>query len=195
MSRKRARRREALGVARNRPASLADDAGHPAAKENCKMSKFGNLTKTEVAKPYRVELIDPVTNEVIVDKAGRKAFIDVYSTDSEKARGYDKAKRKDLMLRIRQSRTGVVEPDDALEENIAKCSVLTAAWHLVDPVTREPLKVDCSPEDAADLYSPPGMAWLFLQPWVAANHAANFLPPRPRPSVLTPPGAGATSAS
>ena len=151
-------------------------------------SKFGSLA-ADVSKPFVVELIDPSTEEVIRDKSGKAAFIAVWSSDSEKARQFDKAKRKDLMLRIKKSRTGKVEPDDALEENIAKLAVLTQDWYLVDRLTGEPIDVPCTPESAADLYSPPGMGWLFVQPWVGANDAANFLPkpsknsaPMPSPS-------------
>jgi hypothetical protein len=137
--------------------------------------KFENLA-ADVSKPFIVELIDPATEEIIRDASGKAAFIAVWSADSDQGRKYDKAKRKDLMLRIKKSRTGKVDPDDALEENIAKLSVLTDSWYLVDRITGEAIDVPCTPENAADLYSPPGMGWLFVQPWVGANDAANFLP-------------------
>jgi hypothetical protein len=148
------------------------------------MSKFGSLA-ADVSKPFVVELIDPSTEDVIKDKDGKAAFIAVWSADSERGRLYDKAKRKDLMLRIKKSRTGKVDPDDALEENMAKLAALTDSWHLVDRITGEVIDVPCSPENAADLYSPPGMGWLFVQPWLGANDAANFLPKPSKSSVPT----------
>jgi hypothetical protein len=148
------------------------------------MSKFGNLA-ADVSKPYVVELIDPATESVIRDKTGKASFISVWSSDSQRARLYGKTKRKELNLRIKQSRNGVVEPDDALEENMATLAVLTDSWYLVDRITFEPINVPCTAENAADLYSPPGMGWLFIQPWVEANKAANFLPKPPKPSVDT----------
>lgn len=147
-------------------------------------SKFGNLS-ADVSKPFIVELIDPSTEDVIRDKAGKAAFISIWSSDSEFGRAFDKQKRKDLMLRIRKSRTGKIDPDDALEENIAKCAALTDSWYLVDRVTGEPIDVPCTAENAADLYSPPGMGWLFVQPWVGANDAANFLPKPSKNSAPT----------
>jgi hypothetical protein len=144
------------------------------AKENTMSNKFGSLA-ADVAKPFRVELIDPTTEDVIRDKAGNAAYIDVWASDSEQARQFGKAKRKELNLRIKQSRNGKVEQDDALEANIAMCAVLTAGWYLVDRLSREPLDVPCTPENAADLYSPPGMGWIFVQVWSEANSAANFL--------------------
>ncbi len=148
-------------------------------------NKFGSLA-ADVSKPFRVFLIDPSTEEIIADNTGKQAYIDIWASDSEFGRDYDKAKRKDLMIRIRKSRTGKVDPDDALEENIAKCAALTDAWYLVDRVTGEAIDVPCNPENAADLYSPPGMGWLFVQPWVAANDAANFLPKPSKRSATTP---------
>jgi hypothetical protein len=142
-------------------------------------NKFASLV-ADVAKPFRVELIDPTTEDVIRDKAGRAAYIDVWASDSQQARQFGKQKRKELNLRIKQSRNGIVEPDDALESNMETCAVLTADWYLVDRLSREPIDVPCTPENAADLYSPPGMMWLFIQPWGAANNAANFLQKPPK---------------
>lgn len=157
-------------------------------------SKFGNLA-ADVSKPFVVELIDPSTDDVIRDKDGKAAFIAVWSSDGVQARAFDKSKRKDLMLRIKKSRTGKVDPDDALEENMAKLAALTESWYLVDRLTGDPIDVQCNPENAADLYSPPGMGWLFIQPWVASNDAANFLPKPSKPSALTPSQSGAVSES
>lgn len=157
-------------------------------------NKFGNLA-ADVSKPFVVELINPATEDVIRDKTGKAAFIAVWAADSERGRTYDKAKRKDLMLRIKKSRTGKVDPDDALEENIAKCAALTESWHLVDIVTGEVISVPCTPENAADLYSPPGMGWLFVQPWVGANDAANFLPKPSKISAATPSPSSAPAES
>jgi hypothetical protein len=148
-------------------------------------NKFGSLI-ADVAKPFRVELIDPTTEDVIRDKNGTAAYIDVWAADSDQARQYGKQKRKELNLRIKQSRNGKVEPDDALEANMAMCAVLTTGWYLVDRLSREPIDVPCTPENAADLYSPPGMGWLFVQPWSEANNAANFLQKPPTISPTTP---------
>lgn len=148
-------------------------------------NKFASFA-ADVSAPYKVELIDPVTEEVIRDKNGSAAFICIWAADSEKSREYDKQKRKDLILQVKRSRTGKVEQDDALDANIAKCAFLTESWYLVDRVTLEPIDVPCTAENAADLYSPPGMGWIFLQPWVEANNPANFLQKPSKPSVTSP---------
>ncbi|WP_445488592.1 hypothetical protein [Rhodopseudomonas sp. RCAM05734] len=148
-------------------------------------NKFGSLV-ADVSTPFKVELIDPTTEDIIRDKAGRASYIAVWAADSEQARQYGKQKRKDLNLRIKQSRNGKVEPDDALDANMATCAVLTAEWYLVDRLTREPIDVPCTPENAAELYSAPGMGWLFVQPWAEANNAANFLQKPPTSSLDMP---------
>jgi hypothetical protein len=137
-------------------------------------NKFGSLA-ADVSKPFRVELIDPTTEDVIRDKVGKASYIDVWSTDGEVARNYGKAQRKDLNLRIKQSRNGKVEQNDQLEENIAITAVVTSGWYLVDRLTGEALDVPCTAENAADLYSPPGMGWIFVQAFTGASSAANFL--------------------
>lgn len=157
-------------------------------------SKFGSLA-ADVSKPYRVEIIDPTTDDVIRDKAGKVAYIDVWSTDGEKARNYGKAKRKELNLRIRQSRNGKVEQDDALEENIATTAFVTESWYLVDRLTGEPIDVPCTPENAADLYSPPGMGWIFVQAFAGASSAANFLQKPSKSFASTPAQSSAIAES
>src|SRR6185369_13938670 len=139
------------------------------------MSKFGSLV-ADVSAPFKVNIIDPITDQSIVDTKGNPCFISVWASDSARSRAYEKQRRKELILRVKSSRNGQVEPDDALEQNIAKCAALVDGWHLVDRVSSEVIDVPCTPENAADLLSEPGAGWLYVQVWVEANSAANFLP-------------------
>lgn len=150
-------------------------------------NKFGSLL-ANVAVPFKVELIDPATDQVIRDKSGKAAYIAVWSTDSARSREYDKSKRKDLFLRAKASRSGVAPHDDPLDQNIAKCAALTDSWYLVDPVSLEPIDVPCTAENAVDLYSAPGAGWIFIQPWVEASSTANFLQRPSQNSSNTPSG-------
>ncbi|MEH2508694.1 hypothetical protein V1291_000048 [Nitrobacteraceae bacterium AZCC 1564] len=137
-------------------------------------SKFAALA-ADVSQTHRVELIDQITDKPIVDKAGNKAFIEIYSTDSPQGLAFDKEQRAAFRRKAMKSRNGVAEPPDQLDENIQKAAVLTKSWHLVDPSTSEVIDVPCTRENAIELYSSPGMNWLFVQVWVATTDAANFM--------------------
>jgi hypothetical protein len=171
---------------------LAGLSGHLPPKEN-EMSKFGSLI-ADVSKPHKTILLDPVTEQPILDNSGKAAFIAGWAADSERGRSYDKQKRKELILRVKSSRNGQVEPDDALEQNIAKCAALVDSWYLVDRVTREAIDVPCTPENAADLLSEPGAGWIFLPVWIDLNSAANFLQSPSPPSGPMPSGTSETAA-
>ncbi|MFC3071487.1 hypothetical protein [Shinella pollutisoli] len=154
-------------------------------------SKFAALA-ANVSDTFRVELIDPITDDVLRDKAGNAAYIDVLSVDSEAGRKFDADARQRAFRSARKSRTG--HPDiDPDEENRRKLAQLTRGWRLVDPVSREGLDVPCTPENALELYCEAGMAWLFDQVFAGAANAGNFMrrrsttsSPSPRPSFETP---------
>ena len=134
------------------------------------------MTSAAIAsEAFRVMIIDAVTDAPLVDRDGAPAYIDVLSADSPKAREFDKNQRAIYRRKAMKSRNGIVEGEDQLDENINKCAVLTAGWYLVDPATKEALDVPCTAENAVELYSAPGMNWLFVQPWAAAQNAANFI--------------------
>ncbi|MCO5129740.1 MAG: hypothetical protein M9932_04150 [Xanthobacteraceae bacterium] len=150
-------------------------------------NKFGSLTATAVAvETYRVEIIDAVTDVVLRDKSGKAAYIDVLAADGDVGRAFDKEQRAVMFRKARKSRNGMIEDDDQLEQNIAKCARLTKGWYLVDPETRAPLNVPCTEENAAELYGAPNMGWLFMQPWTAANNAANFIKRSAKTSTTSP---------
>lgn len=137
-------------------------------------SKFAALA-ANVSQTFKVEIIDQITDKPIIDKNGNPAFIEVFSTDSDAGRAFDKEQRAAYRRKAMKSRNGIAEPGDQLEENVAKCAALTKSWHLVDPGSREVIDVPCTLENAAELYGEAGMNWLFVQVWVAANDAANFM--------------------
>lgn len=139
------------------------------------MSKFGSLA-ARVEQSHREHIISPITGAVLKDKDGNPSYIEVYSSDSKVGRDFDLEQRS---ARQRQMRIGDFEPPDDLATNQQKCAALTKGWHLVDPVTLDPIDEPCTRENAVALYSDAGTGWLFLQVWLAANRTANFMP---RPS-------------
>jgi hypothetical protein len=158
------------------------------------MSKFGSLA-ARVSETFHVELIDPVTQEAIRDQAGNAAFIEVLSADSEEGRAFDRERAVVFRKQAARTRSAALETIDQFEENIAKCARLTRGWHLVDPATQDVLDVKFSRENARELYSEPGMNWLFMQVWVAANDAANFMRRSSTTSMSSPSIASATQGA
>jgi hypothetical protein len=143
------------------------------------MSKFGALA-ANVSEAFKVEIIDPLTDEVIKDKDGKVAYVEVGSTDSDEARKFDKARRAVFTRRAIRGRNQEIIEDDQLEENIAKLARLTKSWHLVDPATQEVIDVPCNEANALELYSEPGTTYIYRQVWVGASGTANFIKRSPK---------------
>lgn len=135
-------------------------------------SKFAALA-ANVSTPFSVELLHPVTDEPIKDKAGKAAFIEILSVDSPEGRAFDAIERKRLTEKAVKGRAG--DLPDQLDQNQLKAAKLTRKWHLVDPTTGEVLDVPCSEANARELYAEPGMSWLFSQVWVGATNTGNFM--------------------
>lgn len=155
------------------------------------MSKFASL-KANVDATFRQEIISPLTGDVLRDRDGNPCFIEVYSTESAIGRKFDKEQRA---ASARQQRVGDFDPVDPLETNAAKCAALTKGWHLVDPVSLDPIDEPCTRENALECYSEPGMNWLFVQAWLGANKTANFMQRPSKDSSGTAKPSGATAAS
>lgn len=155
-------------------------------------NKFAALA-ADVSQLFKVELIDPITDKPIEDKEGRKAFVEVLSLESPEGLAFDKEQRSVYRRKQMKSRNGQAEPSDSLEENQRKLAALTRGWHLVDPATREVMDVPCSVENAFELYSSPGLNWIYTPVFVEAANAANFMKRASVNSSTTPstPSAGA----
>jgi hypothetical protein len=151
------------------------------------MGKFGSLVPSD--KPFRVNI--KLDGKQVVDKDGKPFFIDVYAEDSIAGRRFDKEWRDNVLA---LSKDGKDQPT-ALDHNIAKCAALTAAWHLVDPDTLEPINEPCTRENAQELYSLPMTAWIWVQPWAAANNHVNFIKRSAKVSMPMQSGASETVES
>lgn len=142
------------------------------------MGKFGGLAAL-VASPYRVVLLHPQTGQPIGDKDGREAYVDVFAAaDSDQARNFDREQRMAAARRteIRDNK----EAADPSDQNAAKLARLTAGWHLVDPLTKEPIDFAFSEANAVVLYTDSAMGWVRRQVELGAIDIANFMPALPK---------------
>jgi hypothetical protein len=156
------------------------------------MGKFGSLAAND--KPFRVELIDPLTNKSIKDKDGNAAYVEVRAADGAVGRKFDKDERASALENARKGLVAVDAPADPVERNIAKCAALTASWYLVDPDTQEQIAVDCTPENAKEFYSLPATNW-FIQVWIKATNNANFITRSAKSSTATQSGTSDEAAA
>jgi hypothetical protein len=138
--------------------------------------KFGGLA-AQVDEPFRVYLIDPDTDEVIVDntEGKNKSYIDVYSQNSEMGQQIDKENRKKTNQRLASGRREAVISEDSLANSQAKLARLTKAWYLVDPVTHEPIDVKCNADNALELYSDRHTFHIYQQVFTASAEVTNFI--------------------
>ncbi len=117
------------------------------------MGKFSKLA-AKVDQAFVQEILSPFTGEVLKDKNGKAAFVEVYSADSQIGRQYDRDQRLAFNTK---AKTGDIEIQDQFDANIAKCAALTKSWHLVDPTTLDPIDEPCTitAEESAEVESLP----------------------------------------
>lgn len=146
------------------------------------MSKFSGMG-VPVAKPARMTIMHPTTNEPLVDKDRKPAWIDVYSADSDRAKAF---RRNATQRRIDgKGRVGVTALALEKDDN-GLLAELTAGWHLVDITTGEVIDVPFSTQTARELYAEPEMTWLRDQVDTFAVARGNFLKPSAKGSDGTP---------
>jgi hypothetical protein len=136
------------------------------------MAKFGSLSGS-AEEPFRVVLLDPSTDQPIVDVNGQSAYVDVLCAQSDAGREYDRERNSAQLRKAARGRASF--DDDLFEANVAKLSRLTVGWHLVDPVNRAPLDVPCSEENSAEFYRQKLCYSFFQQVFAAAHDTGNFL--------------------
>ncbi|SDC06538.1 hypothetical protein SAMN05216337_1001166 [Bradyrhizobium brasilense] len=150
-------------------------------------SKFAALSGT--GKPYRS--FANLGGEPVVDKDGKRAYIDMLSEDSPTGRKFDKEWRERV---LDLAADGKPAPTD-YERNIAKAAALTTGWYLVNPETLEHMDEPCTLENAQELYALADSRWLWAPAWVAANNSANFIKRSAKGSTATQSGTPSEASS
>lgn len=149
------------------------------------MSKFAALSAA-VDEPFRLILIDPLTDRPITANDGRQAYIDVLSVNSRAGQLFDKEERRITNTRMMSGRKEAVLAEDNVEQNKKKTARLTKGWLLVDPVSGNVIDAPCTEANALELYLDPGTHHLWMQVWVAASETANFIKRSPKTSLPSP---------
>jgi hypothetical protein len=147
-------------------------------------SKFDALA-AQVDVPFKVILIDALTDTPITDKAGKKAYIEVLSVDSTEGQLFDKEGRRVTNTRLMSGRKEAVANEDSVENNKRKTARLTKSWYLVDPATQDPMEVPFSQAAALELYMSNGTHHIWQQVWMGAIEPGNFIRRSPTTSADT----------
>jgi predicted transcriptional regulator len=147
-------------------------------------NKFDALA-AEVDVPFKVTLIDALTDTPIVDNEGQKAFIEVWLGDSTEGQLFDKESRRVTNTRLMSGRKEAVANEDSVESNKRKTARLTKSWYLVDPATKEPIDVPCTQANALELYMSNRTHHIWQQVWMGAIEPGNFIKRSPTISADT----------
>lgn len=132
------------------------------------MSKFANFGYA-VDEPRRMIILGEETGAPMRASDGREAYIDLLSMDSPAAK---KLQRESINRRLGARKTTLTaEAVDA--EQVDMLVALTKAWLIVGP-DGSVISDTVTPEDARDLYSQPGWAWLRRQAEAFVAQVANF---------------------
>jgi hypothetical protein len=119
------------------------------------MSKFAAL-ELDTAKPGRMVILHPVSRQPLKDAEGNEAYVDIYSSDSEIARKYD---RKVFRARLNMRGRGKVQPEQLEAEAVGRLAALSTGWHLLD-LQGNAIDVPFSESNAEALYANSRVAWL-----------------------------------
>lgn len=135
-------------------------------------SKFSGLSTSDA--PGRMMIINPVTGDPLILKdTGEECWIELYPAQSKRGSEID----RELTTKVLRKRVQRMSAKDIDENVVAKLGMLTTGWSLA-LLNGEPLAVECTPENATELYT--DVRWLRDQVSAYVNDLGNFQP--------TPPG-------
>lgn len=126
----------------------------------------------DVEQPARMTIMHPVTEAPLRDHEGNAAYIDVYSSDSDRQRKHERTitnRRFRQMQGMRVKMTAEQREEEALD----LLAALTAGWRLL-ALDGSALDIPFSPEAARSLYANPATAWLREQVNEFAADRGNF---------------------
>ncbi len=130
--------------------------------------KFSGLATSDA--PGRMTVIHPVTNDPLtLNSTGEECWIEAYPSQSKRGSEID----RELTTKVLRKRVQRMSAKDIDENVVAKLGMLTTGWKLA-LLNGEPLDVECTPENATELYT--DVRWLRDQISTFVNDLGNFQP-------------------
>ncbi len=136
------------------------------------MSKFSGLSLS-VDVPQRMNIIHPITRQVLTDNDGKSAYIDLYSADSLAAKKQNREISRRRLAMAGRSRAMKLTPEEIENDQIELLVAITADWYLVS-LDGEKIDIPFSASEARTLYGSEEAAWLREQVDDFAGDRANF---------------------
>ena len=134
-------------------------------------SKFSGLSTSDA--PGRMTVINPVTNDPLVRAdTNEECWIEAYPAQSRRGSEID----RELTTKVLRKRVQRMSAKDIDDNVIQKLGMLTTGWSLA-LLNGEPLGVECTPENAVELYT--DVRWLRDQVSAWVNDLGNFQPTAP----------------
>lgn len=125
-----------------------------------------------VEDPYRMEIVDPRTGDVLRDKTGKAAYIDVVYMQG---RALEEAARESFERGQRLQKRGQSESYDERRAQLIDLQVkATKGWYLVD-LDGEPTGDEFTLENVREFYATPSLKWIHDQVVVAAGEVRHFI--------------------
>lgn len=116
---------------------------------------FDDLQLTDMAETEKCKLRHPVTKEIIKDKEGNPAWIELYPKDSKIGR---KLERKLIDRRLKK-KEGQITTSSMEESAVEMLAALTKGWYLVKG-DGEKAEYECDDETKRKFYSDDSLRWI-----------------------------------
>lgn len=119
---------------------------------------------------HKMVIVHPVTRQPLRSSEGVEAYIEHYSSDSSVAQ---KHRRTVTRRRLDMRGRGKLSPEELDAENTDLLAALSTGWYLVS-LDGTPIDVQFNQENARELYTNPGVAYIREQLDESAGDRGNF---------------------
>jgi len=124
----------------------------------------------------RMPILHPKTNNPLKSRTnGAEAYIDLISSDSDRARFQLRETLRRRMAAAQRVGRARVTPEEQEAEGVDLLVSMTTGWLLLTP-DGDPIDVPCTPENARLLYDDNRFFWIKRQVDEFTADAGNFMP-------------------
>lgn len=127
-----------------------------------------------VTSSVRMPIVNPKTGDVIADKDGKEAYLELLSDDSEAGQRFDRALARQTMKKARANAFRQTDDGDSADMQADKVASLLTGWYLVS-FDGAPVDLPFTAQNAKKLMAAQNMAWLRVRALAFVANAGNFM--------------------